>query len=330
MVDGPQNNSMKKILIVNFFGVLLLIIFFEIISNFFKLSGLMGIQNGLLYEKNKTNFLNPNKKGIVFDEIVFTDRYGYRVPSINFEYLNKNSNFILGDSVAFGNGVKEEYTFIGLMRKRFKDQNFINSSVPGYQLKDHVNVILNSKEFDNVNHVLYFFTLNDIYGSSNVKKFNNKKKDEADYDLKKIKLFNKLNIFLRNKSYLYMFVKGLGTDPSKRWFLNLNKEYENIDIDQIKKQFSSLDYFSKNINSNLIVILLPYEYQTRTCSKNVLNPQKKIIEILISSKIDYKDFTNYFCNQKKPKNYFYKFDPMHLSKEGHMLVFNKLKNEINF
>ena len=80
----------------------------------------------------------------------------------------------------------------------------------------------------------------------------------------------------------------------------------------------------------MIVIILPYEYQTRNCSKNVLNPQSKIIEILDTSKINFRDFTNYFCNQKNPNKNFYKFDPMHLSKNGHMLVFEKLKNEINF
>ncbi len=330
MVVGLQNNKMKKILIVNFFVILFIIIIFEAISNFFKLSGLMGIQSELIYKKDKTILLNPNKKGIVFDKIVFTDRYGYRVPSENFEYSNKNNIFILGDSVAFGNGVKEEDTFIGLLREEFKNQNFINSSVPGYQLKDHVNVIKNSEKFTNINNFLYFFTLNDVYGSSNLINLTNKKIDESNYNLKNIKLLNKLNAFLRNKSYLYMFIKGLGTDPSKRWFLNLKKEYNNINSIQIKKQFISLDNFSRKIESNLIVILLPYEYQTRSCSKKILEPQKKIIEILVNSKINYVDLTKYFCNQKKPKKNFYKFDPMHLSKSGHMLVFKRLKNEIDF
>ena len=31
--------------------------------------------------------------------------------------------------------------------------------------------------------------------------------------MNKIDLFNAVNSFLRNKSYLYMFVKGLSTDP---------------------------------------------------------------------------------------------------------------------
>ena len=73
---------MKKILLVNFFGILLIIILLEFISNFFKLSGLMGIQKGLVYEKDETHFLYPDKEGVIFDEKVFTDRYGYRVPCL--------------------------------------------------------------------------------------------------------------------------------------------------------------------------------------------------------------------------------------------------------
>ena len=207
----------------------------------------MGIQTGLIYEKDNTNFLYPDKEGIIFDEKVFTDRYGYRVPTKNFKYKNNNNIFILGDSVTFGNGVKEEYTFIGLMRKEFKDQNFLNSSVPGYQLKDHVKVVKDSSKFKNINNIFYFFTLNDIYGSSNITNLNNKK-NESDYNLKKIKIFNKLNAYLRNKSYLYMLIKGIGTDPSKRWFFNLEKEYGDINISQIREQFTIIKKFSSIIS----------------------------------------------------------------------------------
>ena len=320
---------MKKIIIINFFAILSIIFFLEFISNFFKLSNLMGIQSGLIYEKDSRNFFKPNSEGVLFNKKVFIDEYGFRVPSKNFKYFSKENIFIMGDSVAFGNGVKEHETFVGLLRKNFKSKNFLNSSVPGHQMKDHVKNILLTKKFKNVEKILYFFTLNDVYNSSNVQNLKDKN-NEADYNLKKIQLFNKLNAYLRNKSYLYMLIKGIGTDPSKRWFLNLEKEYENINSSQIRKQFTSLKKFSESTQSNLVVIILPYEYQTRNCSKNVLNPQSKITEILDTSNINFRDFTNYFCNQKNPNKNFYKFDPMHLSKNGHMLVFEKLKNEINF
>ena len=75
-------------------AVFILILSLELIFNFFKLSGLMGIQRGLIYSKNDTFFLSPNSDGIVFDEKVFTDKYGFRVPYENYDY-SSNENFYI-------------------------------------------------------------------------------------------------------------------------------------------------------------------------------------------------------------------------------------------
>ena len=330
MVAGLQNNKMRRILIINFFAVLFIIFLLEIIFNFFKLSGLMGIQKEMIFKKDGILHLKPNKEGLIFDEKVFTDNYGYRVPFKNFRYNKDGGIFILGDSVAFGNGIKEEETFIGLLRKQNKNVNFINSSVPGRQIFDQIKIIKKAKTFKKVDKILYVFTLNDVYGSSNVVDLTERKKDESDYGLKKFKLLFEINAFLRNKSYLYMWIKGIGTDPSKRWFLNLFNIYRNVDFKNVEKQFALLKKISEDMKAELIVILLPYEYQTRSCSQNILKPQENIIKILNNLNIVSKNLTSYFCEQKKPNKNFYKFDPMHLSRHGHMLVFNNLKNEINF
>lgn len=321
---------MRKVFIINLAVIILFIIFLELVSNFFKLSNIVGIQKELINDNDEVIYLRPNKKGLIFGEEVFTDSYGFRVPSKNFKYLYTENIFILGDSVAFGNGIKEEYTFVGLLRKKFDNINFVNSSVPGYQMKDQINIIKKSKEFKNINSILYFFTLNDVYGSSNIVDITSKKISNDTFNLTKIKLLDDLNKFLRNKSYLYLFLKGVGTDPSKRWFNALHANYENLDPNVIKDNFKFLDNFSKNIGTNLIVILLPYEYQTRNCNENILKPQKKLIKILKDLNIDTKDLTYKFCNDKKSKKNFLKFDPMHLSKNGHKLVYNNLLNEINF
>ena len=190
-------------------------------------------------------------------------------------------------------------------------------------------MINQTTKFDNINKIIYFFTLNDIYGSSNILNLDNKKK-ESDFSLKKYKLLSKINIYLRNKSYLYMFIKGIGTDPSKRWFLNLYEKFETKDFNEIENHLITLSNYSKNEQSDFIIILFPYEYQTRNCSINVLKPQKKIVKILTNLNIEFKDLTGIFCNQKKPKKNFYKFDPMHLSKQGHNLVYKTLKMKLIF
>ena len=328
MVVGQQN-EMKKIFFINIIVIFLIIFSLEVMMNIFKFSGLMGIQKGLIFKEGNTHYFKPNSEGVIFNEVIYTDNNGYRIPSKNYKYLGKKNIFILGDSVTFGNGVKENETFIGLLRKKYKEINFLNSSVPGYQIKDHISVINQTTKFDNINKIIYFFTLNDIYGSSNILNLDNKKK-ESDFSLKKYKLLSKINIYLRNKSYLYMFIKGIGTDPSKRWFLNLYEKFETKDFNEIENHLITLSNYSKNEQSDFIIILFPYEYQTRNCSKNVLKPQKKIVKILTNLNIEFKDLTGIFCNQKKPKKNFYKFDPMHLSKQGHNLVYKTLKNEINF
>ena len=281
--------------------------------NIFKFSGLMGIQKGLIFKEGNTHYFKPNSEGVIFNEVIYTDNNGYRIPSKNYKYLGKKNIFILGDSVAFGNGVKENETFIGLLRKKYKEINFLNSSVPGYQIKDHISVINQTTKFDNINKIIYFFTLNDIYGSSNILNLDNKKK-ESDFSLKKYKLLSKINIYLRNKSYLYMFIKGIGTDPSKRWFLNLYEKFETKDFNEIENHLITLSNYSKNEQSDFIIILFPYEYQTRNCSKNVLKPQKKIVKILTN--LDIKDLTGIL--QSKNKN-FYKLIQCNI-KTGHNLV----------
>ena len=143
----------KKIILINLMIVFILVISLELIFNFFKLSGLMGIQRGLIYSKNDNFFLSPNSSGIVFDEKVFTDKYGFRVPYENFDYSNKENIFVLGDSVAFGNGISEDKTFDGLLRNSIIKKNFLNSSVPGYQISHHVKNIEIIIIYDDINKI---------------------------------------------------------------------------------------------------------------------------------------------------------------------------------
>ena len=291
----------------------------------------MGIKSGLIYKENESHYFYPNKTGIIFNKKVFTDKFSFRVPEISFKYQNDKNIYIIGDSVSFGNGIKEQNTFVGLLRKKYNQKNFLNSSVPGYQIKDHVINIPKIKNFKNVEKIIYFLTLNDVYQTSNLLNINNKTNTgEATYYLRDFKIIKKLNSYLRSKSYLYMFIKGIGTDPSKRWFSNVLNQYKKKKLDFFKKDIEIMKSVSDKNNSDFYVVILPYEFQTRNCSKNILLPQKKIIEILAKSNINFMDFTENFCKQKKPKKLFYKFDPMHLSRDGHMLVFNLLNDKINF
>ena len=320
-------------MLINFVIIFFLILALELTSRLLNLSSLGGMDSKLFYEKEGHHYLVPNTEGLVFKSKIYTDKNGYRVPNKKFKYSDLKSVFIIGDSTTFGNGVLEKNTFVGHLRKNFVEINFINSAVPGYQVKDYSVNLKNIKKFNDVEKIIYIITLNDVFGSSNVvdvKK--NKTKDDESFGkftniLKNIKIINKLNFFLRNKSYLYMYVKGIFSDPSKRWYKNVDKFYKENKINHLLKYIEDL---SEIKTKDLYVITLPYEYQTRNCTDKNLTPQKKIHTLLHNNKINYYDFTKYFCNSDNPKDYFRKFDPMHLSSRGHKFVYNLIKNEINF
>ena len=225
----------------------------------------------MIYKENGSHYLYPNKTGIIFDKKVFTDKFSFRVPEIPFQYQNDKSIYIIGDSVAFGNGVEEQNTFVGLLRTKYSKINFLNSSVPGYQIKDHIINLSKIENFENVEKIIYFITLNDVFLTSNIIKINNRNNsDEGKYYLRNYKIIEQLNLYLRDKSYLYMFIKGIGTDPSKRWFSNILNEYKNRKLDNFKKDIEKMQSFYHKNNSEFYAILLPYEFQTRNCSKDII------------------------------------------------------------
>lgn len=324
---------MKKVILINIFIIIVLAFFLEFIANFFKLSNLKGIEPGLIVTNGDLHLMSPNNSGIHFGEKIYTDKYGFRVPSNKYLYKkNNNSIFIIGDSTTFGNGIPEDETFVGILRKSYSDINFYNSAVPGYNIRHFKANINKVDNFDNIKKVFYFVTLNDIYSGQSILDLTQKKKLEKlnheNMSIKKISLINKLNAFLSSKSYFYMFFKGIITDPSKRYFINIKKNYEKTDLKNMKNYVSMLNEKLKQENIFFKIFILPYEFQTRNCSNQNLIPQNKINRMLTELKVNHKDFTENFCKYSNPKSLFYKFDPMHLSEKGHSLVFNLIKNEI--
>tara|TARA_B100000029_G_scaffold510211_1_gene601170 strand:- start:327 stop:1283 length:957 start_codon:yes stop_codon:yes gene_type:complete len=312
----------KKIIFVNLIAIITIIVSLELIAKTFKLSQLVGLDSNVTIS-NDENFhsLKKNSKGIVFGKKVFIDSNGFRVPYENFHYtLDFTSIFFIGDSTTFGNGVIEEDSFVGKIRSKKKNINIYNSAVPGYNIYHHEKNFNKIGKFKNIEKIFYIFTLNDIIAVKQI----NELRDEK---FLKINFLNYINKFLRNKSYLYMYIKGVITDPSKRYFSYIIKAYnKEREFNSLKNYFSNLSKYSKSNNIYLKVIILPYEFQTRknNCfGKNIL-PQKIIKNILISTNIEFEDYTKFFCDNNNPKNLFYKFDPMHLSEKGHDLVFSKI------
>jgi len=230
-------------------------------------------------------------------------------------------------------GVREEKTFAVLMRSNLNDHEIYNSSVMGYQIFQFEKTLNNVDKFLPINKIFYFLTLNDVWQETNIENV----KQENTYTLiEKIKKYinidfvHKINIFLRNKSYFYMYLKGAIFDPSKNWFQNIHAFYSNNQVTNLEQFVNLLIEKANKVNSELYIVILPYEFQTRKCNENDLLPQKIIKEIMIKNNANFFDFTADFCKNKNAKKLFYKYDPMHLSIEGHDLVFNKIKNKMNF
>jgi len=323
---------MKKLIFINFLITFLILLFFEFTIRVLNLSNLMGIDAGLMYQKNENHFMTPDSSGLIFGAKVYIDNNGYRVPSKSYKYEGSKNILFIGDSVTFGNGVLEEETFIGKLRKDFQKINFINTSVPGHQIKNYEKKINIFSEFKNLDKAFYIITLNDVYLSSNISNFYNEKISEQERQknfwvrLRKINIIGKINTFLRDKSYLYMYIKGKFSDPSKRYYKNIDKFYKENSLSALS---DLVDLLKKKLNTELYIITLPYEYQTRECKEQDLIPQNKIREIMNKKdEIKYFDLSFEFCNTNNPKKNFIKFDPMHLSLYGHDIVYKFLKDKI--
>lgn len=326
---------MKKILLINFFVILTIIISSELILRNFTNINTLGFEDNLFQSNNNIVIHNKNIKSKVFGIEIFTDSNGFRVPYKEHKYKNKESILILGDSVSFGVGVSENKTIAGLFRKQF-NYNIHNSSVAGHNIFTHAKLLPEYLKTIEPEKLLIFLCLNDIYinqgviKESNLSKSNNNLNKSFISKLKRNYFFTKLNIYFRDKSKLYVFLKSVLSKPQERYYNETYQFYNNEkDLDQFKKYLNEVKLISGNLNTNFII--LPYEYQTRTknCKDEILLPQVKIKDILKELELDYHDLTSDFCEHKTPKNLFLKFDPVHLSEEGHNLVFELIsKNNI--
>ena len=132
-----------------------------------------------------------------------------------------------------------------------------------------------------------------------------------------------INIFLRNKSALFVLLKSKFTKSDERHFNLLKDHYNNQEIlRKYKDALNKIEQFSNSKNLKVNYILLPYSFQIKqNCNNNALFPQQIIKNIFHDLKMDIKDFTNDFCN-KNDKDLYLNYDPVHLSEKGHKLVYN--------
>ena len=174
-----------------------------------------------------------------------------------------------------------------------------------------------------------FICLNDVHFAKGVIK-NAELGEKHNSEIFYIRILKKINIYLRNKSALFVLLKSKFTKVEERHFDLLTDYYNDQNIlKKYKNTILEIHNFSKLKKIKVDYFMLPYSYQLKkNCNKKFLDPQKKINEIFTSLKINLFDLTNEFC-QEKEKKLFLNYDPVHLSENGHQFVSNLLIEKLN-
>ena len=301
-----------------------------------------------------------NIEAVAFGAKVYTDQHGFRVPehpTDQSKASNRNALLILGDSVAFGLGLEEGKTFSGMLRASFPEMEVYNSSVSGYSTRDYRNVVeffpLAEKK---VVHVLLLFCLNDISSESakEIQEFTNVLKNEdgkhetieKNLDgptssgqinqlpivqeqswmdvLREYEIFSSVNDFLRSRSKFYILLKGLLSDPQKRYWEHDYRLYQDTNHAGFLSHMQDITDVAATLREKSIsftVILVPYEFQMRNPVRENLLPQRKLQDYFDRHSIDTIDSTPWFGKKHtESKKFFLALDPMHLSEQGNEIV----------
>ena len=223
-------------------------------------------------------------------------------------------------------------SFIGISRE-VVSKNIYNASVMGLNITNYEELLKNySNDFNDISEVLIFICLNDTFfsqgviGESEIEKVMSGKERGFIHSLVKNKFVMRIDVFLRNKSALFVFIKSLVTNPYKRGFFFSFYDYSDEEKMRIfKESTKKIIKASRSNNLNTKYIILPFAYQIDhlKCDPKYLLPQKKIKEIFQEYNESIDDLTNDFCKHDKPKNLF--FDSVHLSSQGNKFVFELLQ-----
>jgi len=317
----------KKIILINFFVVITIIFLLEILIRLLNIVELQGYDKHAFYSENQIIHAKPNSSFKVFGKKSKTDKNGFRIPLNNFSYNNNvRSTLVLGDSVVFGLGVEEKDTFIGILRDNTISNNLYNAAVFGHNIESYLYILKsNFKKFKNeINQVVIFLCLNDIvpFQGTVFEKETKVKENNFEKYIYKNTFALKLNIFLRERSSLFVLLKGIFTSPIERHYNYMSLLYNNENnLEQFETNLSEITDFMIKNNLKFRYILLPYAHQIKgNCKKELLKPQETITQIFKNQNLNLKDYTSEFCKINNKNDLFLKYDPVHLSKYGHKYV----------
>ena len=321
---------MKKIIYINFLVTLLLLIFTEFFLRYVLKYNVQGISKCILNIDEQFTFNNKNlTTGQVFGANVYTDMNGFRVPKKSVK-KNNEKIFFIGGSVTFGNGVSAEDTFVEKLNQG-TDFSVINASVVGSTLENNYKIFSKFYEKNKTKKVFISLAVDDIRNKTIILK-----RRDTDNDLeqvtfikkiKSIKVFNNLNSFLRANLVSYVFFKTFFLNTKRQYFLQELVRFKDPEF------LNNFSYTLKKFTSNkdkIVFFIIPYAEQVTSegCKKRDIT-QEFFENELNNKNLNFINFKKYFCNKKKNEKLFLKNDHAHLSRNGHELIFNVLKNSLD-
>ena len=317
---------MKKIILINVLIAISIIFFLEFSIRLLNIVELQGYDDQAFFSENGIIHSKPNNSFKVYGIKSKTDKNGFRIPVNNFSYTdNKKSTLVLGDSVTFGVGVEEKNTFIGILRNNSVGNNIYNTAIFGHNIRSYLYILKkNHEQFKNeINQVIIFLCLNDIvpYQGAIFEKDKINKNKFKNIIIKNSLAIN-LNIFLRERSALFVLLKGMFTNPIERHYNYMRALYDNEkNIVEFEKNVNEITEYMIRNNLNYNYVLLPYAHQIRNdCQKELLKPQEIIESIFSNQNIILKNYTYELCKINNKNDLFIKYDPVHLSRYGHKYI----------
>jgi lysophospholipase L1-like esterase len=257
----------------------------------------------------------PNAMGNAFGATVTIDESGFRKLPSPVDY--RESWLILGDSVTFGVGVDAEATFIGRLQSHLPEVKLWNTAVVGYSGKDYAAVQEYFKD-PKLTRVILCLCLNDIIPAPNVQ-------FPSSGPLKRF------TGWLARNSKLYLLLKNLFFDRSRRYFEGDLARYAEGSR-ELAEYYQTLERIQKTAAAAQLpvtVVLLPYEYQVRSKNAEALRPQKSVREFFARNQIPCLDAYPWLAESGlDSKRLFLYADAMHLSSEGHRIIYEHLAKEL--
>lgn len=259
----------------------------------------------------------PGSSGVCFGRRVYIDSYGFRRMKTPQNY--RETWLLLGDSVTFGVGVETGDTFAGLLQARYPSVKVLNTAVLGYSIDHYLDVatkLLDSEP--KLHRVILFLCLNDIYPGPNLRPEGSS-------------VLDPLLAFLRRSSKFYILIRNFLFDRSESYFKYDLEKYRETNSELTASLASLQAIYSQTLEKGLkfSVIILPYEYQLRTSVTGRLRPQQMLAGFFRQESITFLDAYNYLQRSGlESRRLFLYGDPMHLSVEGHHVVFELLAESL--